>query len=246
MTSTQLLVVVLASLAGMTVKSVTGMGYPVIAVPLISLAIGVENAVVIVAIPNFAANAFMFLETRDARGHTRDLGLLVGFGSVGAVVGTIALVNLPNRPLLLMLVLTVLIFVVQFVRKPDLRLAPSTTRRYSGLVGFAAGCMQGAIGVSGPVVATWIHGYRLSPRTYIHSVTLIFGITGLVQLVILMSQGEFTGDRLVATAAAGATVAAVLPFGVKLRNHLAGRSFDHLVLTAIVLSAVLLLVDAFT
>ncbi len=244
MTSTQLLVVVLASLAGAMVKGVTGMGYPVIAVPLISLVAGVENAVVIVAIPNVAANVFMCWETRDGRGEARDLGRIVGFGSVGAVIGTVALVNLPDEPLLIMLAATILVFVVQFIRKPDLTLSRSTTRRYSAPVGLVVGCMQGALGVSGPVVATWIHGYRLPPRTYIHSVTLIFGITGLVQLVILVGQGAITADRVVAIGAAAVTIGTVLPLGVRLRNRLAGQSFDHFVLAAIILSAVSLLVDA--
>ncbi|HTN99091.1 MAG TPA: sulfite exporter TauE/SafE family protein [Microthrixaceae bacterium] len=246
MTPTQLMVVVLASAAGATVKSVTGMGYPVIAVPIISLVAGVETAVMIVAIPNVAANVYMYWETRDASKGTRDLGRMVGFGSVGAVVGTIALVNLPDRPLLIMLAITILIFVVQYFRRPDLKLTDEVTKRWAGPVGFVAGCMQGAIGVSGPVVAAWFHGYRLSARTYIHSVTLVFGITGMIQLVILLAQGALTRDRAVAMAVAGVTVAAVLPQGVRLRGHLAGRSFDNLVLGAIILSAVSLLLEALT
>lgn len=243
---TLLLVVAAASMAGALVKGVTGMGYPVIAVPLISLVAGVETAVVIVALPNLAANSFMCWETRDARSETRDLGRLIGFGSVGAAIGTVALVNLPEQPLLVLLAVTIGIFVVQFVRKPDLRLSPETTKRYSAPVGLVAGCMQGALGVSGPVVATWIHGYRLPARTYIHSVTLIFGITGLVQLVILVGQGAFTWERAVAIVAAGLSIAVALPLGVRLRNRLAGQSFDHLVLAAILLSAVSLLIDALT
>lgn len=41
MTPGQLTVVVLASFAGALVKAVTGLGYPVIAVPLIALVLGV-------------------------------------------------------------------------------------------------------------------------------------------------------------------------------------------------------------
>lgn len=245
MTSTQLLVVVAASAAGALVKSVTGLGYPVISVPLIALAAGVPDAVVVVAIPNLAANVYMCWESRDGRAGSRDLPRLVGFGSIGAVVGTVALVRLPGEPLMVLLALTILGFVVQFVRNPSLKLAERTTHRWSPLAGFVAGAMQGAIGVSAPVVATWMHGYRLGVRSYIHSVTLIFGVTGLVQLLILLGQGQMNTDRAVATALASLTVGIIIPLGVRVRDRLSGPLFDRLVLGVIILSAVSLLVEVF-
>ena len=39
--------------------------------------------------------------------------------------------------------------------------------------------------VPGPVVATWLHGYRLPVTTYVYSITLIFGVAGAAQLAML-------------------------------------------------------------
>ena len=241
MTSTQLLVVILASAAGATVKSVTGMGYPVISVPLIALVAGVPDAVVVVAIPNLAANVYMCWESRDGRAESRDLGRLVGWGTVGAVIGTIALVRLPNDPLMVLLAAMIVAFVVQFLRNPTLQLDASTTHKWSPVAGFIAGCMQGSIGVSGPVVGAWMHGYRLPMRAYIHSVTFIFGVTGFVQLVILLGQGQMTSDRAVAMVCAGVTVSVVIPIGTRLRSRIEGNTFSYLVLGVLTFSAVSLL-----
>lgn len=240
-----IIMVVVASAAGALVKSVTGMGYPVISVPLIAIVAGVPDAVVIVAVPNLAANVYMCWETRDGRDSTRDLGRLVVSGTIGAAIGTVALVALPEEPLMILLALTILAFVVQFLRDPTLELDPGTTHRWSPVAGVIAGAMQGSIGVSAPAVGTWMHGYRLGVRAYIHSVTLIFGVTGLVQLLILIAQGQFTADRLVATACASATVSIVIPLGTRLRDRLSGSVFDRLVLTVIIGSAVSLLVQVF-
>jgi uncharacterized protein len=245
-TAGQLAVIVLASALGATVKSVTGLGYPLLAVPLISLVLGVEDAVVVVAVPNLAANAYLWWESRDAAGQERDMGRLVGFGVVGAVIGTLVLVHVSEEPLLLALAATIAVFVVQFVRRPDLRLDPAVATRWSPLAGFVAGLMQGAVGVSGPVVATWLHGYRLSARVYVHSVTLIFGVTGAVQLGILAAQGQLGVDRLIGAAAASVPVAICLPLGVRLRSRLAGPAFDRVVLGVLVLSSVSLVFDALT
>jgi uncharacterized membrane protein YfcA len=243
-TATQVLVVVLASFAGALVKGVTGLGYPVIAVPLISIAIGVEDAVILIALPNLAANSWLWWESRDARAQTRDLNVLVGFGILGAVAGTLALDRLPEEPLLLLLAATVLIFVVRILRHPDLRLSSATARRWSPAVGSVVGVLQGAIGVSGPVVATWIAGYRLAPRAYVRSVTFIFGVTGLTQIVVLASQGAFTVDRLPGMAWAAAAVVVATPIGIGLRSRLAGPAFERVVLVFLAFSAVLLVVDA--
>lgn len=246
MTLTQLLVVVVASATGAMVKSVTGMGYPVVTVPFVALVAGVEDAVLIVAIPNLAANLYMVWETRDARHETRDLPRLAIFGSIGAVIGTLALVRLPDEPLMLLLAATILAFVVLFIRDPHLRLSPATTRRWSPVAGFIAGAMQGAIGVSAPAVATWMHGYRLKPRTFIHSVTVIFALTGAIQLAILLAQGQMTVDRAVAMMLATVTVAVIIPLGTRFRDRLKGNTFDRLVLGVILLSAASLVFDVVT
>lgn len=244
MTTSQLLVVAVASLLGATVKSVTGLGYPVLAIPLIALVLGVEDAVVLVALPNFAANSYLWWESRDVSDQTRDLPRLVGFGVVGAVIGTVALVRLPEEPLLVVLALTVVVFVANFLLRPDVAIDPVTATRWSPAVGTVVGLLQGSIGVSGPVVATWVHGYRLAPRVFVHTVTFIFGVTGAVQILVLAVQGQFTRDRLVAAVVAGIPVALVTPLGVRLRDRLAGAAFERAVLVVLLASAVSLVVDA--
>lgn len=245
MTAGQLLIIVGASFAGALVKSVTGLGYPVIAVPLIALVLGVEDAVVLVALPNLAANAYLHHESRDARAETRHLGLLISFGVGGAMLGTVALVHLPEEPLMVGLAAMVFVFVFLFLRHPDLTISDRTARRGSPIVGTVVGISQGALGVSGPIVATWIHGYRLSPRAYVHSVTLIFGVTGFTQVIMLAAQGQFTGGRLLGSLVASVPVVAATVIGLRVRRRLAGPAFERVVLVVLLFSAAALLVDVF-
>ena len=242
MSGAEIAVVLGASLLGAFVKSVTGMGYPLLAVPIIALALGIEDAVVIVSGPNAVANAALCWQARDGRAGTRDLPVLVVTGFLGAFLGTFLFVTLPEDPLLVLLALTVVVFVVNFLRSPELRLDPATTHRWSPVVGSIAGVMQGALGVSGPVVGAWMHGYRLTSQAYVFSVTMIFGVAGSVQLVLLALTGRYTGDRLTVSALTLVPVAAVLPIGMRWRRRLGGRGFDLAVLGVLLTSGAALVV----
>src|SRR5690606_30057777 len=108
------------------------------------------------------------------------------------------------------------------------------------VVGTAAGVMQGAVGVSGPVVAAWYHGYRLPKQTYVFTVTLVFGVAGAVQLAVLAATGAFDRSLVVASALAFIPVLAMIPVGTALRARLGGKGFERAVLVVLLCSAVAL------
>ena len=242
--ATSLAIVVGASLLGSFVKAVTGMGYPLIAVPLLTLALGIEAAIAIVALPNLVANATLNYGVRAHRRDTRDLPMLVGAGVVGAVAGTFLLVELPEQPLLAALALTIFAFVIQRARNPELRLAAATTRRWSPLAGTLAGLSQGALGVSGPIVAMWLHGYRLEKDAYVFAITLLFLTTGAAQLAVLLAADVYDRERLLASALALVATVAVIPLGTRLRARLDNATFERLILALLLVSGASLVARA--
>lgn len=244
MTGGELLLIVVVTLAGSFIKSVTGMGYPLVAVPILSLVIDVETAVVVVSLPNTAANLALNLDARGSRDEARDLPVLVLTSIAFAVVGTLVLVEAPEKPLLLGLATTVLLFVVQFLRTPELQLAPATTRRWAPVAGAVSGFSQGAVGVSGPLVAMWFHGYRLSKNAYVYSITALFLVSGGTQAVVLLVDGRFDRDRWLAAGLAFVATFAVMPLGTRLRHRLAGPTFERLVILLVAASGVSLVVQA--
>jgi hypothetical protein len=167
----EIAVVLGASLLGAFVKSVTGMGYPLLAVPLIALALGIEDAVVIVSGPNAVANFLLCWQARGGRGDTRDLPALVGTSFFGAFLGTFLLVTLPEDPLLIVL-----------------------------------------------------------------AVTIIFGVAGSVQLVLLAGSGRYTTERLGVSVLALIPVLLMIPVGMRSRTRLGGRGFDLAVLGVLLAS----------
>ncbi|MGI9601502.1 MAG: sulfite exporter TauE/SafE family protein [Acidimicrobiales bacterium] len=242
MSPAEVIVILTAVVAGALVKSITGMGFPLVAIPVISLFVSVETAVVVIALPNATANALLAVRERHAWPDTRDLPVLIPTSIVGAVAGTFLLVNLPERVLTLALAIAVLFYVVTRLRRPDLMVTPSLSRRLAPVVGLLAGVFQGAIGVSGPVVGSWIQSYRLTRDAFVLSVTLLFLFSGTAQLLILAGSGQFDRGRIVASLMALVPAVGLIPVGTRLRDRLSGQAFDGAVLGLLVVSAVALVV----
>ena len=245
MSTTELIVVGVASTVAMLAKSATGLGYPLVAIPMVAAVAGVETAVVVVTLPNAVANLLIGWRTRHARLETRDVFVLSATSAMGAVAGTFILVSAPERPLLIVLATAVLLFVIRSLWFGDIAVPPTVGRRASPAVGAAAGVMQGAVGVSGPIVGSWLYAYRLPRDAYILSLSVLFLITGVAQITTLASIGAYNPDRLIAAAVGFGPVLAVLPVGEHLRARLSGSQFDRAVL-GLLASGVTLVVRAVT
>ena len=246
MSTTELVVVGVASALAMLAKSATGLGYPLVAIPIVASVVGVETAVVAVTLPNAVANLLVGWRTRHARSESRDVLVLSATSAVGAVFGAFILVSAPERPLLIVLAATVLLFVVRSLWFGEVTVSPSVGRRASPLVGAATGLMQGAVGVSGPIIGSWLYAYRLPRDAYIFSLSVLFLLAGAAQITTLASIGAYNTDRLIAAAVGLGPVLAVLPVGEYLRTRLSGPQFDRAVLALLAASGVTLVIRAVT
>ena len=178
MSGDEIAVALAAILLGSAIKSISGMGLPLVSIPIISFVTDLETAVAAVAIPNLLINVAMAWRSRESRAEARDLPVLGATGIVGGIVGTYALMSFSEAPLVVALIAVVAIYVITFVRMPDFRISPAASRRAAPGVGLATGLLQGAIGISGPLIGSWIHCCRLERRAHIFSITTLFALAG--------------------------------------------------------------------
>lgn len=244
-TGVELTIVLVAVVIGSISKAVTGMGLPVIVIPIAALFVDIGDAVVIIALPNLLANAVLAVREREHVHEARDLPVLAVTGVIGAVIGTLLFVNVPDQPLVIALIVAIAVYIATFFLKPDFRTSPEQSRRLSPFAGLLAGTFQGAIGISGPVVGPWIHSFRLPRGGHILSVTLLFLVASSAQLVVLIVSGEL-GGRVAATLLACIPVLAVIPIGTRLRDRISGRGFDLAIVSMFGLSSIALCVRTFT
>ena len=236
-----LIVIVMAIAVGAFIKGATGGGLPQIAIPVMAPFLGVEHAVVLMAIPGIVSNGWLVRTHRAELEHTRDLPVLVGTSVVGAVVGTVALKSLNGRALAAALIVVIVGYIVIALAHPGFRLPPGLTRVTSPPVGLAAGGLQGSTGISGPLLTTYLHGYQLMPRAYVFSLAVLFFVGAVVQTVTLAAVGLYTGDRLVESLLTLIPIAVFLPAGSWAAKRLSRETFQRVTLLLVAASAVSLI-----
>lgn len=231
------LVTLVAVVIGSLLKSISGLGLPLVTIPAVSYVADIETAVAVTAVPNLALNGALAWIERASHTETRDLPVLCITGFVGAVVGTIVLVSVPEEPLIGLLIVVVVVYAITFFVNPEFRVDPRRARQLAPVVGTTAGAMQGAVGISGPIVASWIHSYRLSRNAYIFSVTLLFAVAGAAQIPTLVLSGRMDGLWAVAVLACLPALATI-PVGGRLRDRFSSAGFDRFVVLTLAASVV--------
>ena len=241
---TDLVVIVAAIALGAFVKGATGGGLPQIAIPVMATFVGVERAVVVMAIPGVVANGWLVWTHRGEAPETRHLPVMLCGGAAGAVVGTMALKGLDSRALSASLAALIVVYVIVSLTRPGFRFPPEVTRIASPPVGIVAGGLQGSTGVSGPLLTTYLHGFGLRPRAYVFALATLFFGFALVQTGALVWFGLYTDHRLLESLLALVPIAVALPLGSWAARRISVRTFNRVVLLLLLASAAALAHEA--
>lgn len=239
----RIVVAIAAVLLAGFAKGVTGIGLPVIGVPILVALYGDLRAALLVTVFATALSDIPFV-VGGAR-HTRRVSFLVGFivaGLIGVVLGTYLLVSV--RPAILTLVLAVVLIVfiaVQWLGKMPRMTRPQATR-WGWLIGLVAGVLQGSAGASGPLTTSYLISLDLPREVFLFSINAIFLVLDWTLLASLQRLGLYT-PYLYALAAGIVVVSAIgMVAGIaagRRTNDAVFRRGVLLVLTIAVLSLLL-------
>jgi uncharacterized membrane protein YfcA len=206
--------------------------------------LGVEHAVVVMLIPSTVANAWIIWANRAAAPQARHLLPLFILGGVGTAVGSWILVSFDDRWLSLALAAMIVAYALVFLTMADLQFTRRFTDKANAPVGLASGLLQGATGVSGPLIATYLHGIRMERETYLFAITALYGTFGTVQIISLLGLGSFTLTRFGQGLATLIPLAIALPLGLAVSKRISRRTFELSVLALLLVVAAKLIANA--
>ena len=174
-------------------KGVTGIGLPVIGVPILVALYGDLRAVLLVTIISTAFSDVPFV-VQGAR-QWREATFLISFiiaGIIGIALGTHLLVSVKPQFLTLTLAIVLIVFIgIQWWGKMP-RIERRTAARWGWLMGFLGGALQGATGSSGPFTTSYLVSMELPRGVFLFSLNTLFLILDWTLLVSLQRLGLYT------------------------------------------------------
>ncbi|WP_127103825.1 sulfite exporter TauE/SafE family protein [Pararhodobacter zhoushanensis] len=230
---------------GGILKGATGVGAPIIAVPLLAIYFDVRFAIVIFSIPNILPNIWQAWAYRKTLLPLRFVVPFTLAGMVGAACGTWVLANAPTDLLPLGVAGAVLLYIGFRLLRPHWVLPYPKAVKLAPPVGFIAGMLQTASGLSAPASVTFLSAMKLDRAAFIPTVSAFFIGLGVVQIPMLIGYGFLTPERALLSAAALIPLTAAMPLGARLVRHLPKEVFDRVILGLLAILAIKLLVTAF-
>ena len=222
----------LALAAGAVVKGATGMGLPLVALPVLTTVFGLQHAVGLMTIPLIVTNVWQVWRFR-AEARAPRLGFMPWFlvgGAVGIGLGTWALTALPERVLVLSLGVILLVYVALRIATPHWVLSLELARRLGPLAGIGGGTVQGATGISAPIGVTFIHSMNLERAAHVFAVSAMFLTFAVVQLPSLWLAGVMRPEWLLHGLLALIPILVFMPLGQWISGKLSRQAFDRMIL----------------
>lgn len=236
-----LLVAICLGLGGI-LKGATGAGAPVLAVPALVLMFDVHFAILIMIVPNILTNAFQVWKFRSHMPEMSFISPLMIGGAIGIIIGTYVLASLSSEALAFFLAIAVFGYIIIRLAKPDWKIEMGLAKILALPAGIGAGFLQGASGLSAPVSITFLSAMRMPRPVFIVTISLLFAIFTVVQLVALWQADLLRQDGMLFSAFALIPISAAMPLGAHLAKKVKPETFDRVILILLALIAIRLLV----
>jgi uncharacterized membrane protein YfcA len=220
-----------AVLAGALVKGVTGIGLPMVAVPLMVQVMPVPTAISLLAVPVLSSNLFQLNDRAEVLHACRRFWALLLVMVVAVVAGALLLISLDPHLLEILMGALVIGLALFYMAKPEIGIAPAQERIASPLVGLAGGLLGGLSSFYGPPLVLYLIALKLPKDRFVLTISLFYFI-GQIPLYVMLGVGHLFGwSEFLASLA----LSVPAYFGVQLGQTLRDR-LDPLLFTRIVLA----------
>lgn len=226
--------VAIAVFLAITVYMIAGFGFALLAMPVMTFALPVEDAVVVAVLLAVVSTGHQAI---THRAHVRRplAARLVVASFAGMPVGLLALNVFDDRTLKIALGVGVLVATLVLLR--DLTLAHvGPTLDYA--MGFVSGVANASIGTNGPPLVFDLHSRQLGPNEFRGTIATVFVLGNLFTITLFLVDGKIDGDGLRAVAVAFPAWLAGAALGHALQPKVPEHLFRHLVLGLLLLTGV--------
>jgi uncharacterized membrane protein YfcA len=201
------------------VKGATGIGYASCALPFLTAAVGLKQAIVLVVLPAMVSNVLVIFTTPHLRETLQRFWLLYLATLPGTVLGIALLVWIDQRLSTIALGLLIIAYALFGLAQPSLSLRSSLERQLQFPVGLVNGFLTGLTGSQVLPLVPYILALHIDADRTVQAINLAITITSAFLMVGLYQSGVMSLPSL------GLSVVAILPAMAGIHVGTRARSF---------------------
>ena len=234
MTAESLIVIFVALAIGSLVKGISGLGLPMVAIPVMAGYMEVERAVAIMVLPGVMLNFWLLWTYRAHAVRIACLPAVTLVAGLSVAFGAWILSRAPEIYLILFLCLWLGLYLLRILLKLWVDIPVGDGRVAQFIAVGAAGLVQGAAGISGPILATYVHSLNLKQPQYVFAVSVYFQIFALTQLASFLWLGVINAERAFESLLACIPIAIFLPLAVWSSRFFNDKAFNFLIMLLLI------------
>ena len=221
---------------GGVVKGVTGVGLPLVLVPLSAQFVPVPVAVALVSVSMVATNIVQSAEGGHTGRALRQLWPIMLPLSAGGVLGTHLLLSINQKRLDLIIGASFLLLALLLLSLPNMRINRRAARWGGPVIGFGAGVLGGMSAIFGPPMIAYMVSLGVEPNIFVKHMAILALTAATTMLLVLGGSGAMTGGDFLLSAAALIPIQLGMPLGRWLRGRIKPNWFRVLVLVVLAAS----------
>lgn len=224
--------VVVALAAG--VQSISGFGFALLSVPLMTLFVEPQIAVVVSTALGIVSTSYQAIRDRADADAVMAKRLVLA-SACGMPFGLVAFVDLSQD--ILRAVLGVVILAVTILLGKGFTLKRESVR-HEWIIGIISGVLATSLSTNGPPLAFLMHARKIEADRFRATINRVFAVVGIGSFVLFCLAGKVTADALRASVIALPTLVLALKVGLVLRPRVNAEAFRVLVLVLLAISGI--------
>jgi uncharacterized membrane protein YfcA len=236
--------IVLALAVAGLVHGTLGLGFPLVATPLIAIVADIKTAVVLVApvtwVVVIAAIGIggPFLPT------LREWWRMPIWMVLGSLTGTYVFIRTDAAPLTLLLAAAILVYLgLDRIGRGESQRMKRHRHPFGTVFGFASGFFEGAVNIAAPPLLIYFLALGLAPTALVKILNVCFLTGKSTQISTLLATSAVSASTWIATPLLSVVGVATLIAGMRIRNRVDAATYRGWVKLALLAIAIILVVQ---
>ncbi|MCC6532101.1 MAG: sulfite exporter TauE/SafE family protein [Burkholderiales bacterium] len=224
------------------VHGTLGLGFPLVATPLVSLVTGIKTAIVLVVPPTLAVVIAAIVAGGPFLSSVREWWRMPLWMLLGAFAGTRLFILIDPAPLTLLLAAAIMIYLgLDWIGRGESPAIGRHRHKSGMLFGFLGGLFEGSVNIAAPPLLIYFLSLGLAPVALVKALNLCFVTGKTTQLSTLLATAEVSAAVWLSTLPLCVLGVATSLAGTRIRNRVEAATYRRWLKHALAGMALLLL-----